>query len=239
MGVPHRRIALALDVSTESEARTFAKELAPHVGLLKIGLELFTAVGPSVLSVGREHGLDVFLDLKLHDIPETVERAVGAAGEHGARYLTVHAAGGRAMLRRAVERASKAPKPLTLLAVTVLTSFSDDDVRSIGVDRSASDHVLFLARMAWNEGVRAFVCSPAEVKALRAAFPDSTLVVPGVRPAGADVGDQRRVATPFSAISDGADFIVVGRPIRDASDRVAAARAIAADVRRALETRAA
>jgi orotidine-5'-phosphate decarboxylase len=198
--------------------------------VLKVGLELYTAVGPSVLSLGREHGLDVFLDLKLHDIPETVERAVAAAGDHGVRYLTIHASGGPQMLRRAVERASKARTPLTLLAVTVLTSLDDEALHVIGVPRTASEHVAALAKMAANEGVRGFVCSPLEVKALRAAMPEATIVVPGVRPAGASAEDQKRTATPASTVADGADLIVVGRPIRDAKDRVAAARAIAADV---------
>jgi orotidine-5'-phosphate decarboxylase len=228
--MPHRRIALALDVSTEVEARALVEELAPHVGVIKIGLELFTAVGPSVLSLGARHGLDVFLDLKLHDIPETVERAVGAACDHGVRYLTVHASGGRAMLRRAVERAAKSNAKTTILAVTVLTSLDDDDLRAIGVPAAASAHVLALAKMAAAEGVRGFVCSPLEVRPMRAAFRDATIVVPGVRPSGGDAGDQRRVATPASAISDGADLIVVGRPIRDAADRVAAARAIASEL---------
>ena len=231
--MPHRRIALALDVSTETEARALVEELAPHVGVLKIGLELFTAVGPSVLSLGRAHGLDVFLDLKLHDIPETVERAVGAAGDHGVRYLTVHASGGPRMLRRAVERAQKAKTPLTILAVTVLTSLDDHELRAVGVARAASEQVMALATMAAGEGVRGFVCSPLEVKARRAAIPEATIVVPGVRPAGASAGDQKRVATPASTVADGADLIVVGRPIRDAKDRVAAARAIAEEVRSA------
>lgn len=232
--MPHRRIVLALDVSKEDEARALVEELAPHVGVIKIGLELFTAVGPSVLSLGARHGLDVFLDLKLHDIPETVERAVGAACEHGVRYLTVHASGGPAMLRRAVERASKAKTPLTILAVTVLTSFDEDDLRAIGVPSTTSAHVLALAKMAAKEGVRGFVCSPLEVKSLRGAIPDATIVIPGVRPAGAQAQDQRRTATPASTVADGADLLVVGRPIRDATDRVAAARAIAEEIRGAL-----
>jgi orotidine-5'-phosphate decarboxylase len=231
--MPHRRIVLPLDVASEAEARALARPLAPHVGVLKVGLELFTASGPSVLGLGAELGLDVFLDLKLHDIPETVERAVSAAAAHGVRYLTVHASGGPAMLRRAAARAaetSASAQPLTILAVTVLTSLSDADLAAVGVPKTASAQVLALAELAWAEGVRGFVCSPLEVAALRAAHPTATLVVPGVRPAGASAGDQQRVATPARAIRDGADLLVVGRPIRDAADPIAAARSIAAEI---------
>ena len=229
--MPHRRIVFPLDVGAETEARALAGELAGSIGVLKIGLELFTAVGPKIVALGAEHKLDVFLDLKLHDIPETVDRAVAAAGELGVRYLTVHAAGGPAMVRRAVERAEKAARgTLTILAVTVLTSLGDDDLRAVGVLRDAHDQVLHLARLAAEQGVRGFVCSPKELASLREAFPDALLVVPGVRPAGADKGDQRRVATPAQAIADGADLLVIGRPIRDAADRVAAARAIAREI---------
>ena len=229
--MPHRRIVLPLDVESEPEARALAAKVAAEVGVLKIGLELFTAAGPSVIAVGREHGRDIFLDLKLHDIPETVERAVAAAAQHGVRYLTVHASGGALMLRRAVERAERASGgSMMILAVTVLTSLSEDDLAAAGVQRTTEEQVLALAHLAWGQGVRGFVCSPLEVASLRAALPGAKLVVPGVRPAGADAGDQRRVATPANAIRDGADLLVIGRPIRDAKDPVAAARAIAAEI---------
>ena len=229
--MPHRRIVLPLDVESEPEARALAAAVAAEVGVLKIGLELFTAVGPAIIALGREHQRDVFLDLKLHDIPETVERAVAAAAQHRVRYLTVHASGGATMLRRAVERAERASGGhLTILAVTVLTSLDDADLAAIGVQRTAQAQVVALARLAWEQGVRGFVCSPLEVAALRAAFPEAKLVVPGVRPAGAEAGDQRRVATPATAVRDGADLLVIGRPIRDAKDPVAAARAIASEI---------
>lgn len=228
--MPHRKIALPLDVGTESEARALAGKLAAEVGVLKMGLELFIAVGPKILSLGKEHGRDVFLDLKLHDIPETVERAVAAAAEHGVRYLTVHASGGAAMLERAVARAEKARSKLTLLAVTVVTSLDDDDLRAIGVEGGVPSQVMRLAELAHARGVRGFVCSALEVGALRKRFPDATLVVPGVRPDGAERGDQRRIGTPAQAIRDGADLLVIGRPIRDAHDPVAAARAIALEI---------
>ncbi len=228
--MPHRRIVLPLDVATEAEARRLADGLAAHVGVLKIGLELFTAAGPSVLALGAAHQRDVFLDLKLHDIPETVDRAVAAAASHGVRYLTVHASGGATMLRRAAARAESSGGKLTLLAVTVLTSIDAAELAEIGVTRPLAEHAVALARLAWAQGIRGFVCSPLEVAAMRKEFPEATLVVPGVRPRGTDAGDQRRVATPAEAIRAGADLLVIGRPIRDAADPAAAARAISEEI---------
>lgn len=230
--VPYRRIAFPLDVATAGDARALAARIAPSVGVLKIGLELFVAEGPKILELGLEHNRPVFLDLKLHDIPETVERAVAAAASHGVRYLTVHAAGGPEMLRRAASRADKeSGGRTTILAVTVLTSMSDDDLAAVGVNDRANEQVHRLARLAWENGVRGFVCSPLEVATLRRELgSDAVLVVPGVRPAGSDSGDQKRVATPARAIHDGADLLVVGRPIRDAKDPAAAAAAIAKEI---------
>lgn len=224
-------IAFALDFATVDEARRAAAEVAPSIGMIKVGLELFVHAGPSALALGREVGLPVFLDLKLHDIPETVERAVAQAAELGARLVTVHASGGRAMLRRAVARAGRA---MDICAVTVLTSLDDADLRDVGLGGSPRDAAVRLAKMAFEEGVRWFVCSPAEVKDLRAALgPDAVLVTPGVRPADAAQGDQKRVATPDEAVRDGASWVVVGRPIRDATDRLGAARAIARSIEEA------
>jgi orotidine-5'-phosphate decarboxylase len=230
--VPHRRIAFPLDVATAADARALAARIAPSVGVLKIGLELFVAEGPEVLKLGLEHDRPIFLDLKLHDIPETVERAVAAAASHDVRYLTVHAAGGPEMLRRAAARADKeSGGRTTILAVTVLTSMSDDDLSSIGVNDRANDQVLRLAKLAWENGVRGFVCSPLEVATLRRTLgPDAVLVVPGVRPRGAESGDQKRVATPADAIRGGANLLVIGRPIRDAKDPAAAAASIAQEI---------
>jgi orotidine-5'-phosphate decarboxylase len=226
------RIAFALDFATVDEARGAAREVAPSIGMIKIGLELFVSAGPPVVALGRELGLPVFLDLKLHDIPETVERAVAQASALGARLVTVHASGGRAMLRRAVASAEAEGGATDVCAVTVLTSLDSKDLGDIGWSAQASDVVLRLARVAWDEGVRWFVCSPAEVRVLREALgPDAVLVTPGVRPANAAQGDQKRVATPEQAIRDGASWVVVGRPIRDAADRLAAARAIADAIR--------
>ena len=220
-------IAFALDFSTTDEARAAAREVASAIGMVKVGLELFVGAGPSIVGIGKDVGLPVFLDLKLHDIPETVERAVGQASQLGARLVTVHASGGRTMLRRAVERADQDGAGLAICAVTVLTSLDDKDLGDLGMTGSSADVAVRLAKMAWEEGVRWFVCSPAEVRGLRDALgKDAVLVTPGVRPADSAKGDQKRVATPEEAIANGASWVVVGRPIRDAKDRVGAARAI-------------
>ena len=224
-------IAFALDYASVDEARDAARLVAPAIGMIKVGLELFVGAGPSVVALGKEVGLPVFLDLKLHDIPETVERAVAQASGLGARLVTVHASGGRAMLKRAVTRAASEGGSLAICAVTILTSLDAADLDDIGLAGAPAEAAVRLARVAFDEGVRWFVCSPAEVRALREALgKDAVLVTPGVRPAGADAaarGDQKRVATPEQAIADGADWVVVGRPIRDAADPLAAARAIA------------
>ena len=190
------------------------------IGMVKVGLELFVQAGPAAARLGEEVGRPVFLDLKLHDIPETVERAVARAADLGVRY---------AMLRRAVEKARAAGSGLEIVAVTVLTSLDAADLGKMGVTGDVATHAARLARVAWDEGVRAFVCSPHEARAMRAALGDgATLITPGVRGAGAaGKDDQKRVATAAQAIEDGADWLVVGRPIRDAADPLAAARAIA------------
>ncbi|AKV01795.1 Orotidine 5'-phosphate decarboxylase [Labilithrix luteola] len=236
-------IAFALDFADRAEALAAAREVAPAIGMVKVGLELFVREGPSVVTLGRDVGLPVFLDLKLHDIPETVERAVAQASTLGARLVTVHASGGRTMLNRAVARAESEGAGLAVCAVTILTSLDDADLDDIGFESGVTlppepDGIVRtrtsyaaekLARLAWDEGVRWFVCSPAEVKYLRRALgPDAVLVTPGVRPAGGNTtDDQKRVATPERAIQDGASWVVVGRPIRDAKDRLVAARSIA------------
>jgi orotidine-5'-phosphate decarboxylase len=226
------RLAFPLDFPTLAEAERAAVEVAPEVGVLKVGLELFVREGPAAVRIGEAVGRDIFLDLKLHDIPETVERAVASARALGVRYLTVHAAGGAAMLSRAVAAAEGGP-PLTLLAVTVLTSLDGADLAALGVAGTVSDQVVRLARMAWVAGVRGFVTSPSEARTLRAALgPSAFLVTPSIRPLGSGAHDQKRVGTPAQAIADGADLLVVGRPIRDASDRRAAARAVVAEIER-------
>lgn len=220
-------IAFALDFSDVAEARAAAIEVAPAIGMVKVGLELFVRAGAEAIAIGRETSLPVFLDLKLHDIPETVERAVAQCSALGARLVTVHASGGRTMLRRAVARAEKEGAGLAVCAVTVLTSLDDADLADVGMAGPPRAAAVRLAKVAYDEGVRWFVCSAAEVKRVRAVVgPDAVLVTPGVRPASAAAGDQKRVATPEDAVRDGASWVVVGRPIRDAEDRVAAARAI-------------
>lgn len=209
--------------------------------MLKVGLELFVAAGPAAIGLGAEAGRPVFLDLKLHDIPETVERAVAQASSLGVRMLTVHAAGGAAMLRRAVERASKEAAGLEIVAVTVLTSLDTRDLDAIGVAGDVASQVERLARLAWNEGVRAFVCSAHEAALLRHAFGlGATLVTPGVRATTAGRrDDQKRTMTAGEAVARGADWVVVGRPIRDATDPAAAARGIARETDAALAARTA
>ncbi|WP_437563812.1 orotidine-5'-phosphate decarboxylase [Sorangium sp. So ce542] len=229
-----RRLVFALDFATLDEARAAAARVAPSVGVLKVGLELFVREGPAAIEMGRSLGLDVFLDLKLHDIPETVARAVSSAAAYGVRYLTVHAAGGAEMLRRAAQEAARS-QDLILLAVTVLTSLDAGDLAAQGVEGSASDHVVRLAQLARGAGVHGFVASPQEVPALREALGRAELIVtPGVRLGpgqdGARADDQKRIATPSAAISAGADLLVVGRPIRDAADPLATARSIVQEI---------
>ncbi|WP_394828872.1 orotidine-5'-phosphate decarboxylase [Pendulispora albinea] len=244
------RLIFAADFADVDEARRATLALQPHLGLVKIGLELFVGAGPSALSWAREAGLPIFLDLKLHDIPATVERAVDRAIALGARMLTVHAAGGKEMLLRAVRCAEAAGDTCTIVAVTVLTSLDDGDLADLGVDSDAGTQARRLARLAFDQGVRAFVCSPEEVATLRAELgPKATLITPGVRAAqaatrapaagasssgGGGKDDQKRIATAREAILRGADYVVVGRPIRDAADPKAAAEQIDRTVRDAL-----
>jgi orotidine-5'-phosphate decarboxylase len=209
------------------------------VGMVKVGLELFVEAGPRAVAIGDEAGRPVFLDLKLHDIPETVERAVARASALGVRMLTVHASGGREMLHRAVERSRKEGRGLEIVAITVLTSLDIDDLHAIGITEDIASHAERLARVAWEQGVRTFVCSPHEAARLRSILgPDATLITPGVRPAGeAGKDDQKRTMSAREAVEAGANWVVVGRPIRDAADPLRAARDIAAEVDGALASR--
>lgn len=226
------RLAFALDYPGLEEARRGAELVRESVGVLKVGLELFVRSGPSAARLGRELGCDVFLDLKLHDIPETVERAVASACEHGVRYLTLHGSGGPRMLEAAARRAEREATGLVLLAVTVLTSLDASDLAATGVDRPPAEHALALARLAKNAGIAGAVCSVAEVASLRRELgSDAVLVTPGIRPAqGAAADDQKRVGTPAEAIRSGSSILVVGRPIRDSADPGAAARRILLEV---------
>jgi len=222
------RICAALDFPSWERAEPFARAIAPGVGMLKVGLELFAAEGPAAVRAAAALGKPVFLDLKLHDIPATVEGAARGAAATGASLLTVHASGGAEMVRAAVRGAGGRTR---VLAVTILTSLDAAALDAIGLAGPLETAVVRLARLAVGAGAGGLVCSPQEVAQVRAAVgPGPLLVVPGVRPAGASKGDQARVATPAEAVRAGADVIVVGRPLRDAQDPVAAARAIAASI---------
>lgn len=223
-------IAVALDAPDLETAARWASLVTPHVSTVKVGLELYLRYGPDVIaSVRGASGVRVFLDLKLHDIPNTVAAAARAVARLKPAILTVHAAGGPAMIKAAVAAAPDAQ----IAAVTLLTSLSAADLAAIGVQGSPDDAVRRMAAVAVGAGARALVCSPREVAAVRAEVgPGITLITPGVRPAGADTQDQARVATPEEAIINGADLLVIGRPITDAPDPGAAAAAIAASLRR-------
>ena len=220
---PGNRLIAALDVSSRGEADAFAARLAGVPSWCKLGLELFCAEGPAIVADYVARGHRVMLDLKLHDIPETVARAAARVAALGAQLLTVHAGGGRAMLEAAV-RSAGATK---ILAVTVLTSLDDADLVQIGAQGPVRDLVIRRAELAIAAGCAGVVASPHEIAPIRAIAPSGFLIVtPGVRPAGAPAGDQKRVMTPRQAREAGADLVVVGRPLRDAADAAAAARAV-------------
>jgi orotidine-5'-phosphate decarboxylase len=220
------RIVVALDVPTLVEADQLASRLAGAVGWFKVGLELFAAHGPAAVEAIRSHG-PVFLDLKLHDIPTTVERAASRVADLGVGLLTVHSSGGPAMVESAVRGLGAGGE---VLAVTVLTSMSDADLGAVGAP-PAAQQVPALARLAVGAGAPGLVCAPTDLTTVRAAVGAATrLVTPGVRPAGASADDQARVATPAQAARDGADLLVIGRPITRAEDPAAAAAAIAAEL---------
>ncbi|HTJ43718.1 MAG TPA: orotidine-5'-phosphate decarboxylase [Kofleriaceae bacterium] len=221
------RLIAALDVDDRAKADALAATLGDAASFVKIGLELFCATGPAIVRDYASARRRVMLDLKLHDIPETVARATAQVDALGAELLTVHASGGRAML----EAAARAAKRTRILAVTVLTSLGDADLDAIGVRDRAAAQVVRLATLAKESGCAGVVASPHEARAIRDALGAGFLIVtPGVRPAGADAGDQKRVTTPKMARDAGADLVVVGRPIRDAHDPAAAARAIASEL---------
>jgi orotidine-5'-phosphate decarboxylase len=226
-------IAVALDAPDLNTAAQWAALVTPHVSTLKVGLELYLRFGPdAVASVRGPRGVDVFLDLKLHDIPATVARAAKAVAKVRPDLLTVHAAAGAA----AIEAAVQALPDTTIVGVTILTSLGDGDLDAIGMTGPVRDAVLRLAALAVGAGARGLVCSPQEVAAVRAEVgPGITLVTPGVRPSGQASHDQARVATPREALRAGADLLVVGRPITGADDPGAAAAALAADLRRSAQ----
>jgi orotidine-5'-phosphate decarboxylase len=218
-------VFVAIDTPDPDRAKAIVAKVRTHVGGLKLGLEFFSANGADGIRDMAEFGLPIFLDLKLHDIPNTVAKAVQALNPLDIAILTVHAAGGRAMMEDAKAAASSGTK---VVAVTVLTSLDEADLAAAGVSGDPSAQVARLAALAREAGLDGVVCSGAEVAALKQAWPDGFFVVPGVRPAGAAPGDQKRVVTPRQALDAGASILVVGRPITMAEDPDAAARAIAA-----------
>ena len=231
-----KRLIVALDVPDARSASELVNRLENTCQWFKVGLELFVAAGPAVLEPLVARGHSVFLDLKLHDIPNTVAGAARSAAALGVRMMTVHALGGPAMLaaaRQALEPLVDAPE---LLAVTVLTSMDAAQMKAIGLNSSPAEEVSLLARMGLDAGIRGFVCSPQEVQALRGLTgPEGVLVIPGIRPAGSEVGDQRRIATPSAALRQGASYLVVGRPITQAPNPAESAEAILREMAEALE----
>ena len=225
-------IIAALDVPNAEEALKLAEAIAPAVGAFKIGKELFVSAGPDIVKRVRETGAAVFLDLKFHDIPNTVAKAVASAVRLDVQMLTVHTCGGSTMLERALGGANEAATetgnaaPL-ILGVTVLTSMDENDLNEVGVPRQPGDQVTHLAQLATKTGLKGLVCSPMEIAPLREVLPsEMQLVTPGIRPAGSDTGDQKRVMTPADAIGAGANWLVIGRPIYGADNPRAAAEGI-------------
>jgi orotidine-5'-phosphate decarboxylase len=237
------RLIVALDVPDRASALALAARLAGHVGMLKIGLELFVAEGPAIVRElrARHPELEVFLDLKLHDIPNTMVGAIRSVRGLGVRFVTVHAGSGVAHLRACVEAAGEGGagqgQATGILAVTVLTSQDEQACREAGHTRSPAELVEFRARAAQEAGCAGLVCSGQELGSVVVAAPQLFKVIPGIRPAGSDVGDQKRVMTPALAIAAGATHLVVGRPIYTAEHPPSAADAIVAEIAGALESR--
>lgn len=221
----HNPVYLALDLPRLEAAEALARKVKDHVGGVKLGLEFFCAHGHHGVHEIAKLGLPIFLDLKLHDIPNTVAAACQAIHVLQPAILTVHAAGGRAMMEDAKAAAGEHTK---VVAVTVLTSLDDDDLASVGVSAKAHDQALRLADLAHSAGLDGIVCSGHEVGAIKRQWRDGFFVVPGLRPADGHIGDQKRIVTPRMARDDGASVLVIGRPISKAEDPLAAARAIEA-----------
>lgn len=221
-------ILVALDYDNKNHALQLIDQLDPNMCRLKVGKEMFTLFGPQLVKDIHDRGFDLFLDLKFHDIPNTVAKAVAAAAELGVWMTNVHASGGLAMM----EAAKKALQPYgkdapLLIAVTVLTSMSDEDLKLIGIDVPAFEHVQRLAKLTKQAGLDGVVCSAQEASVLKSLLGrDFKLITPGIRPVGSDVGDQHRVMTPPQALAAGSDYLVIGRPITKAADPLAALQAI-------------
>ncbi|MFA5689625.1 MAG: orotidine-5'-phosphate decarboxylase [Kiritimatiellales bacterium] len=225
-------LIVALDVPNLNEMERALDRLPDSLQWYKVGLELFCAAGPAALKPLQTRGKNIFLDLKLHDIPQTVANAVKTAAAHGVHLLTVHAIGGRAMLEAAAGAARECENPPKIVAVTTLTSLSQDDFAVLGIHRTVSEQALKLGELALGAGIDGLVTSAHEAGTLRKAFPAALLVTPGIRMPGSDAGDQKRVATPAFATAQGATHLVVGRPIMQAGDPAAASAAFFADMKK-------
>jgi len=234
---PEDRLIVALDVDTEEKAVKLVETLKNDVKFFKVGLELFSSCGPAIVKKIKETGCEVFLDLKFHDIPNTAAKASRVAARSGVYIFNVHALGGYDMMKAAAEACADEAKKLKIekpkvLAVTILTSMDEKALKKTGVDDNMKSEVLRLARLAKEAGLDGVVASPKEAKMIRQALgADFLIVTPGVRPASAEVNDQKRVTTPKEAISSGADFIVVGRPVTEAKDPVKAVKGILQEIK--------
>lgn len=232
----HNPIICAIDTDDLDEAYRLAQEVAPHVGAIKLGLQFFTAHGAAGVRILSEQRQPIFLDLKFHDIPNTVAKAIEATAGINTFMMTVHTAGGRAMLQRAIDasmavaEATGQERPL-IIGVTVLTSMDQDDLDMVGVRSPLHEQVLRLADLAQSSGLDGVVCSPYEIEMIkRQCGQEFKLIVPGIRPEGSAQGDQKRTLTPKEAVAKGADYIVIGRPITDAPDPAKAAQDILASL---------
>lgn len=235
MNIDNKSLIVALDYADAESALQMARQLDPAVCRVKVGKELFTRCGPAIVESLQSMGFELFLDLKFHDIPNTTAKAVRAAAELGVWMVNVHASGGRRMMEAAREELAKVNDARTLLiAVTVLTSMERSDLAEIGLDLDPIDQVVRLARLTESSGLDGVVCSAQEATVLRQTVSDEfKLVTPGIRPASAEAGDQRRILTPTDAIKAGSSYLVVGRPITKAEQPMAAAAAIQAEIEQA------
>ncbi|MGS0496874.1 orotidine-5'-phosphate decarboxylase [Pseudoalteromonas mariniglutinosa] len=223
-----KKVLIALDYDDQQTALNFVKQLSPDTCRLKVGKEMFTYFGPTFVKQLIDLGFDVFLDLKFHDIPNTVAKAVTAAAKMGVWMVNVHASGGVEMMTKAKQALEQfGDKAPLLIAVTVLTSMDAAELTRLGVDKTPEEQVIYLAKLAKESGLDGVVCSAQEAKKLKAELgEDFKLVTPGIRPAGSDAGDQKRIMTPKQAIDDGSDYLVIGRPITQAIDPVATLKEI-------------
>ena len=224
----HSPIIVALDYPTPQPAFELLEKLDPQLCRVKVGKEMFTRMGPAFVEACMKRGFDVFLDLKFHDIPNTVAGACRAGADLGVWMMNVHASGGRRMMQAACEAVDKSSTETLLIAVTILTSLSEEELAEVGFSGSAADNVSRLAALAQSSGMHGVVCSPREAQQLRSDLGDEFLLVtPGVRPAGSDTADQRRVMTPRDAMNAGSNYLVIGRPITAAEDPLQALQQIA------------